>query len=215
MVAAAALIAALVAWSLHLERRQTYRYKLSVEVDTKLGLRSGSAVREVKYNHTWPKLPDMAGATAKQRGEAVIIDLPGGETLFALMPVDAYRILQAAFGDDSAATLDTATAEGRVRDLDIPTSCADDDCRGFPRFVTFTDPLSPTSMKRLNVGELVAGSPIGVSLKRVTVQMVEEEVTRAIAKRLPWLTRKEQFRTVADNPFTSTLPPEVGSLQIE
>src|SRR4051812_20640408 len=65
--------------------RDRWRYKMTVEVETPEGVRTGSAVREVRYQ------PGGGGWIAQSRpqwylrGEAVAVDLPGGRTLYALM----------------------------------------------------------------------------------------------------------------------------------
>lgn len=66
-----------------------YHYKMTVEVETPDGLRPGSSVREVIYTEDLIakyliKLPDAGVVSVRQHGEAVAVDLPGGQTLFAL-----------------------------------------------------------------------------------------------------------------------------------
>ena len=40
--------------------KSTYRFKMTVEVQTSQGLRTGYAVREISYSKNLIKLPDMA-----------------------------------------------------------------------------------------------------------------------------------------------------------
>ena len=60
------------------------RQKITVEVETPAGLRSGSSVveTEVRKGKSWG---DASGTTFRLKGEAVAVDLPGGRTLFALL----------------------------------------------------------------------------------------------------------------------------------
>ena len=161
-----------------------YRYKMTVEVDTPQGLKSGFAVREISYSKNLIKLPDMAAVVATQRGEAVAVDLPGGQVLFALLSVNGYETLQAAFGNDAPERLNAAKADGRVVELHpIPGSIPEQS--GFPMLVRFKDMRDPTSVELVSPGDLAASFGTGVSLKRITLQMVEEPVTVGIGERLP------------------------------
>src|SRR5688572_22804894 len=87
-----AVIAAMFAWSYVSDMRNTVRYRMTVEVETPEGLRTGSAVREVTLNDgkSWNWLPPFAwfGEQRPQwrlKGEAVAVDLPSGQTLFVLL----------------------------------------------------------------------------------------------------------------------------------
>jgi len=66
-----------------------YNYKITVEVETPEGLRKGSAVRQIKYQST--------PFAIVQTGEAVMIDMPNGKTLFELMDIDTREIHFATF----------------------------------------------------------------------------------------------------------------------
>ena len=59
-----------------------YRYRLTVEVDTPQGLRTGSSVIEV---HSVREHGYMERLLTTAKGEAVAVDLPGGKVLFALL----------------------------------------------------------------------------------------------------------------------------------
>ena len=67
------------------------RYRMTVAVQTPQGIRTGSAVREVKviYHDSWlENLPfplEGGQAHVEFKGEGVAVDLPGGQTLFALL----------------------------------------------------------------------------------------------------------------------------------
>ncbi|WP_144243874.1 hypothetical protein [Sphingopyxis sp. MWB1] len=53
------------------------RYRLTAEVETPAGVRTGSSVIETIWDR------GLSGATV--RGEAVAVDLPNGQTLFVLL----------------------------------------------------------------------------------------------------------------------------------
>ncbi len=65
----------------------TYRYRLTVEVDTPKGLKSGSGVVEVHTTEQGSWNIDSPGLISTEvYGEAVAVDLPSGSTLFAVEP---------------------------------------------------------------------------------------------------------------------------------
>ena len=165
-----------------------YRYKMTVEVDTPQGLKSGFAVREVSYSKNLIKLPDMAAVVATQRGEAVAVDLPGVQVLLALLSVNGYETLQAAFGDDAPETLDAAKADARVVELK-PKPGRIPEQSGYPMLVRFKDMHDPTSVELVSPDDLATSFGAGVSLRRITVQMVSGDVTVGIAERLSWLSK--------------------------
>ena len=66
-----------------------YRYRLTVEIDTPQGLRSGSSVIEVEQSMGSTAMSGFGRRLARRvRGEAVAVDLPDGRTLFALLRSD-------------------------------------------------------------------------------------------------------------------------------
>jgi hypothetical protein len=60
------------------------RQKITVEVDTPQGIRIGSAIIETKVQQGM-SFGDSSGTQFTLRGEAVAVDLPGDQTLFALL----------------------------------------------------------------------------------------------------------------------------------
>jgi hypothetical protein len=63
----------------------TFRYKMTVEVETPEGLKTGSAVREVNVVIAHPDIQGMNGTRAFVKGEAVVVDLGKRGVLFALL----------------------------------------------------------------------------------------------------------------------------------
>ena len=62
-----------------------YRYRLTVEVDTPQGLRTGSSVIQVASSVSGPYALRPGVVSTQVKGEAVAVDLPGGKVLFALL----------------------------------------------------------------------------------------------------------------------------------
>jgi hypothetical protein len=66
----------------------TYRYRLTVEVETPDGMRSGSSVIETNIHDTtgnWWALGEARRVSSRVRGEAVFVDLGSGRNVVALL----------------------------------------------------------------------------------------------------------------------------------
>lgn len=175
-----------------------YRYRLTVEVDTPLGLHTGSSVIEIEQTLVRAgSSPANQAVERRVRGEAVAVDLPGGTTLFVLLrslnEVDwaAYvfpKLAPQRKGEPFADQLDNVLEVTGVRVLPrmwpprlyVPESPA------YPLMVTFTDLADPTSVKLVNPDELAATFGKGMRLKRITVELTEDPVTVGIEERFAW-----------------------------
>jgi hypothetical protein len=173
--------------------RNSWRYKMIVEVDTPEGARSGYAVRKVSYS------PRGIGFLAESRahwrltGEAISIDLPNGRTLFALLRgggrsggVDyGARIADRALGGQGG------RISGWPGPVDLYPSAPKRDVftvtNPLPMFVTFSDPRDSRSVQRVDPDNLAAAFGAGYALKRVSIEIVSGSVTKGIAGRLPWI----------------------------
>ena len=181
---------------------ESYRFRMTVEVETPEGLRTGSSVYEVTAQNHVELLPDMRGRSRDVRGEAVAVDLPGGRTLFALLKTMGQS------GDDNLAYLSMATLDpaykndwvesaARISSGDSirspaevsPSRTYSDFSKGqnYPMLVTFTDIADPSSVKLVDPADLAASFGPGVKLKRITVEITDDPVTSGIEKRLGWL----------------------------
>ena len=70
------------------ETAQTYvhRFRLTIEVDTPSGLKSGSSVLESAWGLKADWIPQTGGAVGNlRRGEAVFVDLGGGRNVIAIL----------------------------------------------------------------------------------------------------------------------------------
>lgn len=169
-------------------RPSTYRYKMTVEVDTPAGSRTGFAVREVTYV---PSLPLLAasGFSLKQRGEAVAVDLQGGQALFVPLQTDGHETIRAGFGQgretDVKALLDRAKGDRKVYVYpSLPALKAHNS--SYPPMVRFRDAADPATVERVDPADLAASFGAGVLLKRLTLQATDEPITSGITTRLPW-----------------------------
>lgn len=169
-----------------------YRYRMTVEVDTPQGVKSGSAVHEqivTKSN------VDVGDNSAKRgiytRGEAVAVDLPGGQTLFALIPNSelAQSVLDPAWKNDwveSARRIKSGVTPDAPLAM-TPGKSADRFARpiGYPLLVRFANADDPTTVEVVNLDNLAASFGPGVRLRRITLQLTDDGLTEGIKEKLP------------------------------
>lgn len=177
----------------------TYRYRLTVEVDTPEGLKAGSSVIEVDTSVAGKfSIPTPGAVRFRARGEAVAVDLPDGRTLFALLRSEneadwagniMFLLAPKYRGEDAVAqTTRAITRNRREQVLPIVKPVGGGMKRdGYPMLVTFGDIEDPTTVERVEPLDLAATFGEGVSLKRITVQVTDDTVTTGIEKRLGWL----------------------------
>lgn len=188
----------------------SFRYRMTVEVDTPQGLRTGSAVHEIDAHHnTW--FVNSAVRGRRLRGEAVAVELPGGRTLFVLTMPGEERFRPSGFPDIILRTLDPAyvtdwvESVGRVRSrqgtrtfgviapvFSYPSGGANAADRqpsysNYPLMVTFRNPRVPASVVRVDPRNLASELGAGIHLRRITVQVTDDRVTNDLGRRQPWL----------------------------
>jgi hypothetical protein len=163
---------------------ESVRYKMTVEVDTPEGLKIGSAVRESTYE-TPPSLPaigeDRGRITVK--GEAVAVDLPNGQTLFALLSSATHDVDYAARIPDRMMAL----GKGRVITRQPVTIWPPAHPEGVPMLVRFVDIADPKTVEVIEPDALEKSFGPNYRLKRIEVQLTQEPITIGIGERLRWL----------------------------
>jgi hypothetical protein len=181
----------------------TYRYRLSVEVETPDGLRSGSSVIEVRYE-MFPKIVTDRDHISRVFGEAVFVDLGRGKNVVALLASGPRGedvgypggVVFQAFelnGNDPNTPKLLPQLQGK-RDLDIYHSSYHDRTRRFlPTFVTFGDPKDFKSVKLAPHGLFDEIFGAAYKLHGVSIQMTRDAITKQIEKNLPWLPHPEYF----------------------
>ncbi|WP_300973218.1 hypothetical protein [Sphingomonas sp. LHG3406-1] len=197
------------------DRLPDYCYKITVTVDTPQGEKSYSAVRQVEMIER-STIQDTTGVRIDRKvtGEAVILDLPSGPA-FALMAMlsdgqslgedHARKVAEVALlphispttheawkkssfkgsdpiGTDVDAFREMAEVEG-PRDLPrsrpAPGSYTGKVQQLWPIFVRFQDVRDPQSIYRVQ--------PEEIGVKRISIEITDEEVTSRIEQTLPWL----------------------------
>ncbi|MBL8902712.1 MAG: hypothetical protein JNK83_05420 [Rhizobiales bacterium] len=180
----------LVLSSLGLSGCGTYDWhqKMTVEVETPLGVKSGSAITSVSW---WKNefFKDGAALQSSIKGEAAVVDLGGGHYLFALlshaddsgyMARLAPRIV--VDRDQLVWSLEAITrAKALSGPLEVPP-------KHFPMLVTFTDINDPKSVKEVNPANLGATFGAGYALQSLTLEVTDEPVLGGkIESLLNWL----------------------------
>ncbi|MEM7702652.1 MAG: hypothetical protein AAF251_11995 [Pseudomonadota bacterium] len=198
------------------DKAPDYRYRLTVEVDTPEGLKTGSSVIEVQQTLVRPgSSPGSQGVSRKVRGEAVAVDLPGGKTLYALLRSDNnvdWASLLFVYLAGPSTDPDFVDQLDDVQDVSgeqvvprrwppvgfLPERSA------YPIVVTFADEADPTSMVRVDPDDLSASFGEGVSLKRLTAELTNDDVTTGITERLGWV--GQSFKNYQREDFPSSIP---------
>lgn len=173
------------------------RYRLTVEVDTPDGLKSGSSVMGFKISPGFPQ-----SYSPSFRGEAVAVDLGSRGILFltltsrvAMFPENVFRrtglfaSLPKDEQNDRISLLNfLADQPGTKAALECAPPYYDAEC---PSFVRFRDISNPMSVEKVDRKHLAASFGPGVHLKRVSIEITDDDVTEGIQKKLLWLDRLE------------------------
>lgn len=162
----------------------TYRYRLTVEVETPTGLKRGSSVIEVANwdNGKGFPGPEAGGFRSKVRGEAVAVEVAPNQVLFALLNrADgiAFAALPLMRPDDNVEDrIDALLGVMHATPL-VQTE--------YPMLVYFRDIRKPDTVEAVDPNNLVKNFGSGVKLRRITIQLTEDSVTKGIDDRLRWL----------------------------
>lgn len=177
-----------------------FNYKLKVEVETPDGLRSGYSV--LKFwgrKRSSNKLDPYAGGLGAQaHGEAVAVDLPGGQTLFALLRTegggDALTYLFLSFADDLRGEQDITkrlqllqALKGQTRPLPRTETILPNggtEVSAYPLLVMFKDTTDPITVEQVNPDDLAASFGAGNKLRTISVTVTDEPMTTGIENRL-------------------------------
>ena len=184
----------------------SWRYRMTVEVETPEGLKTGSAVREVTAS------TNMSGETgiglfAGGRGEAVAVDLGQRGTLFALLDSNgSYTIVFDVFGGPALGEgWDSVKYYSNLYKTGAKAMLTP---KQYPMLVRFRNIDDPKTVERVDPKNLAATFGDGVKLKAITIEMTNDSVNWAMQTRLPWL--NEYYGKMFDgqrfNTINATLP---------
>src|SRR4030081_277653 len=196
ILAAAALLGAGLMLSQCGEPSATVRYRViaTAEVD---GQRvEVSTVMEVSYQRVKHSLIGAGGAT-KLYGEALILDLKGGGTVF-LLPVWYYEKTELVqlyeFG-----ILRTFGVQNSVGGLEDDDFARLRQAKGLkplnprlPLFVAFRDEKMPNTISEVDPQHMGSAFP-GVRFIGLDIEITDAPVTKVLKQRLPWLDRNNRL----------------------
>ncbi len=206
--------------------RGTWRYKMTVVVETPEGLKTGSAVREMSNSYSKIRI-DFPQSTnpAKLVGEAVVVDLGERGKLFALLKGYRYDVNHAhsivyqylGGGTNAAGIKALANLKDVKRTIDP---------NDYPVFVTFTDVHDARSISEVLEMEpdttpgnhskynLIADHTEelfgrGVKIKEVTIETTDEPTTLGVVdQHKPYSVRQimKEWRQLSDEERTRLIP---------
>jgi hypothetical protein len=207
----------------------TVRYRLTLEAQVDGQARSGSGVIEVSYSKQ-PELAQQHELGLEYRGEAVVLDLGPRGVLFALLKEDTDSrsgpewIVLRAF-DFPGGSLPRPVEEG-VKQVKRLSGKRELPLTSLPLLVRLRDLNDPKTVERVDPLDIGKSFGAGAKLVRATLEIVPagiwpfnrygftgEPITTGINLRLKWLDHLDQYRSVPSNPFSSTLPSEIGGLR--
>ncbi len=188
-VLAALIVAVIVVWKIAYPTN-TFRYKVTVNVETPEGLKSGSAVREVTIMQQ-PEVTPESRPHVSVKGEAVVVDLGKRGVLFATIGTNDEYIVFQTFRKEGAITREGARyyenlkAQAEVAPINYPLLVAFKDIND-PKTVTvaykpiIVDDERPgmrfvVSGVEDNMAELFGQN---VRLKNIVLEMTDDPVTQ-------------------------------------
>lgn len=190
-------------------KTESYRYKLTLAVNTPEGVKRASSVAEVQfYDVSFPE----RGTKHKLWGEALYLDLgPGARPLIALLTSRLASQLRPKDSKDRSWQLGKAgwsleagpgiTQMSRIYGLALSKDFMDDVPRiarmrgphaitpaDLPDLVTFADINDPKSVIEIDPNDLQATLGPNITWNEITLESTDEPITTGIRTKLPWLT---------------------------
>jgi hypothetical protein len=178
------LFVPVVAGYIWLQPYSSNRFRLTVEVDTPEGLKSGSSVIETVRWESWG-LPEATGVRSTAKGEAIFVDLGDGQNLIAILgwgkagekEDKIYDLTRAALAPHS--TVDWK-GEYRLKGRgDLPPQY-------FPTLITFSDLKNPATAKLVDPANLSKSFGPGYSLRKIVLETTNDALTHTIESKLLW-----------------------------
>lgn len=197
----------------------SYRFRMIVEVETPQGLKTGSSVLKVTGVGGRELITGGKTSHADLRGEAAMVDLGNGRVLFALLRMangtssDDHLAIMSMKAMDPAYANNKKDSAQRIASGSGITSPAEVAPKDYPLLVTFGDMQDPTSVTRVDPTNLAASFGLGVRLKRIVVEVTDDDVTTGIEERLGWLDDMWNHDINRDGPFYKKFPSETQFLQ--
>ena len=180
----------------------TWRYKITVEIETPEGIKSGSAVREVRARKNNRELmPQLPAVEYDVFGEAVVVDLDERGVLFALIDWDSYQEVFNAFPFETHSPIERLNY---YRNLEIGQTALLE--TNHPRIVKFENIEDITSIKLVYRNKNYANGHVlinnfedifglSVNLHGIKIQITDEELTYSTENKLLFFKNVEKAKS--------------------
>jgi hypothetical protein len=184
-----------------------YRFKLTVEVQTPDGVKSGSVVNEEAYTFSYigkEFMPSQGGGVT--RAEALFVDLGAGKNLIVTLDVDPNRQYDTPHSLDMAAIGQgfcyDCLGDAALFRRDLFTAPKKGpfmvDIRKLPNLVTLVDVNNYKTMQHVAPAEVDAVLGSGYAIKSARFEIVDEPLTERIEQQLRWLADHAKDRGAFD-----------------
>lgn len=154
---------------------KTWKYKVTVEVETPSGLKTGSAIRHIKARRELAGFLGQGVVHYQTYGEAVVVDLDQYGTLFVLIDEFDYQLLFEAFNINFA---DPSASISYFADL--PVGTRGETTKFLVPFVTFENLSDLTTVKGAAPPVMKKVFGEGVKFKKITIEITDLPITEGI-----------------------------------
>lgn len=172
-------------------QKASWRYKMTVEVETPEGLKTGSAVREVTVVRPEPEIQGLYDTRAFVKGEAVVIDLGKRGILFSILdPDDSYRVVFHVFPGPPGLSKEGIEYYSHLKNAKAvlePEKYGE-----FARMVSFRNLNDPQSIQGINPQALDKFYGKDVRIKKIIIETTDENISWKIKSYLPWLFQRAE-----------------------
>ena len=189
-----ALLAALVIGDQIRINRPGHKYRLTVEVETPEGVKSGSGVMAVHPDRSYSR-----GGHTRTKGDAVLVDLGRGKNLLALLAHIDKSVELDGMNYLALRAYNAAGRKASFNDMSRMTGAVPVQGALIPVLVTFTDAGDPGTARAVLPDEVEAALGKGFHLRGLSAEIVPnglwpldfggplgEPVTGGIETKLPW-----------------------------
>ena len=155
---------------------KSYRFRMTVEVETPQGIKTGSSVYEVSGRRSVALTSEESKGSVSVRGEALVVDLPGGPLFVTLkMPVAGRTLAgpatRALAPDTKRGGFEALMAGvGKLGGI-FASARAELPRQDWPLMVRFGNIADPTSVVEVD--------PEAAGVKRIVLETTGDEVTTA------------------------------------
>jgi hypothetical protein len=175
--------------------RPGHKYRLTIEVETPVGLKSASGVMAVHPDRSYSR-----GGHTSTKGDAVLVDLGGGKNLLALLAhIDNGSVDFDAMNYVALRAYNAAGRKASFNEMSRMTGAVPVQGALVPVLVSFTDLADPRTAHMVPPDQMEAGLGKGFRLRSISAEVVPngvwpldfggvlgEPVTRGIEAKLPW-----------------------------